>query len=66
MYGRGGGPQIFFVHVLARILNFFLHIYRMHVSIIYSAVQHVPWTLDFQPNADVARAPGFENWSGKN
>jgi len=26
----------------------------------------VPWTLDFQPNAYVARAPGFENWSGKN
>ncbi len=37
-----------FVHVLARILNFILHTYYIRVSIISSAVQHVPWTLDFR------------------
>ena len=40
-----------FVHVLARILNFILHTYYIRVSIISSAVQHVPWTLDFRPSA---------------
>ena len=57
---RGGrGPQIFFVHVLAITLIFFLHTQYIPVSIISSAVQHVPRTLDFRPNAN-ARAPGFE------
>ena len=40
-----------FVHVLARILNFILHTYYIRVSIISSAVQHVPWTFDFRPSA---------------
>ena len=59
MYGRER-TQIVFVHYLARTLKFILHIYYIPVSIISSAVQHVPWTLDFKPNAYVARAPGFE------
>lgn len=53
-----------FVHVLARILNFILHTYYIRVSIISSAVQHVPWTLDFRPSAvtlDSTRAPAGIN-----
>ena len=55
MYGSWEDP-IYCWLFLARTLNFILHIYSIPLSIISSAVQHMPGT-------NIVRAPGFQKWA---